>query len=234
MAILDQIMKSQTKKGLMMINLNSYTIISFDQVVQNYLKVFLGSNVYNPTKNEKVQISKVKRIQYSNWGGYLLQKLNDKCSDKNGSGKTQNFLRSTETSPRQGKSGTTSQPPIGSLFMDLEPGAIIYEPKVYFSFQRTDMIDISNISFNHNRYSTGSSNQSMGRIRLQLLLDDNTWSNRYNIPNYDRYSNSSTQMTLFSLIFNIEIFGIKLFYNEIDTALADLCSSIKTLTQSVP
>ena len=32
----------------------------------------------------------------------------------------------------------------------------------------------------------------MGRLRIQLLLEDNTWSTRYNIPENDRYNDNST------------------------------------------
>ena len=63
----------------------------------------------------------------------------------------------------------------------------------------------------------------MGRLRIQLLLDDNTWSTRYNIPKNDRYIDSSTTWTLISLIFAEEINGIKILYDEIDTALRDMC-----------
>ena len=38
----------------------------------------------------------------------------------------------------------------------------------------------------------------MGRLRNQLLLEDNTCSLRYNIPKNDRYSNSSTDWTKLS------------------------------------
>ena len=50
----------------------------------------------------------------------------------------------------------------------------------------------------------------MGRFRIQLLLEDNTWSTRYNIPKNDRYSDSSTDRTLVSLNFTQENYGIKL------------------------
>ena len=38
----------------------------------------------------------------------------------------------------------------------------------------------------------------MGRFRIQLLLEDNAWSTRYNIPKNDRYSDTSLDWTLFS------------------------------------
>ena len=50
----------------------------------------------------------------------------------------------------------------------------------------------------------------MVRFRIQLLLEDNTWSTRYNIYKNDRYSDSSTQWTKLSLNFTVEIYAIKL------------------------
>ena len=73
----------------------------------------------------------------------------------------------------------------------------------------------------------------MGRFRIQLLLENNTWSTRYNIPKNDRYSDSSTQWTKLCLNFTQENYGIKLLYNEIDTPHADMCFSNITITQSV-
>ena len=49
----------------------------------------------------------------------------------------------------------------------------------------------------------------MGRFRIQLLLEDNTWSTRYNIPKKDQYSDSSTQWTKLSLNYTIENYGIR-------------------------
>ena len=73
----------------------------------------------------------------------------------------------------------------------------------------------------------------MGRFRIQLLLEDNTWSTRYNVPKNDRYSDSSTRWTKLSLNFTIEIYGIKLIYDEIDTRHADNCFSNIMITRSV-
>ena len=73
----------------------------------------------------------------------------------------------------------------------------------------------------------------MGRIRFQLLLRDNTWSTRYNIPKSDRYSDTSTQWTKLSLNFTVEYYGTKLIYDQIDTPHADMCFSNITITHSV-
>ena len=73
----------------------------------------------------------------------------------------------------------------------------------------------------------------MGRFRIQLLLEDNTWSTRYNIPINDRYNDSSTDWTVLNLFFTEENYGIKLIYDQIDTAHADMCFSNNTKTHSV-
>ena len=43
----------------------------------------------------------------------------------------------------------------------------------------------------------------MGRFRIELLLEDDTRSNRYNIHKNDRWSDTSTDWTLVSLNFNV-------------------------------
>ena len=73
----------------------------------------------------------------------------------------------------------------------------------------------------------------MGWFRIQLLLEDNMWSTRYNIPKNDRYSNSSTQWTLVNLNFTVENYGIKLIYDQIHTPHADMCLSNIMITHSV-
>ena len=72
----------------------------------------------------------------------------------------------------------------------------------------------------------------MGRIRIQLLLKDNTWITRYNMPKKDRYSDSPIEWTLVSLDFTKENYGIKLIQNQLDTTHADMCFSKITTTQS--
>ena len=73
----------------------------------------------------------------------------------------------------------------------------------------------------------------MGCFRIQLLLDDNSWSTRYTIPKKGRYSDTLTVWTLLNLDFTIENYGIKLIYDEIDSAYADMCFSDITITPSV-
>ena len=73
----------------------------------------------------------------------------------------------------------------------------------------------------------------MGRFRIQLLLDDNTWSTRHTILKNDRYSDTSTDWTIIILDFTGENYGKKLIYDQIDTAHTDMCFSNITITHSV-
>ena len=73
----------------------------------------------------------------------------------------------------------------------------------------------------------------MGRLRIQLLSEDNTWSTRYNKAKNDQYSDTSTDWTLVSLNFNVENYGINLIYDEIDTLHTDMYLSNVTITHSV-
>ena len=105
---------------------------------------------------------------------------------------------------------------------------------VFVSCERTDNIQISNIAFYYIRYSISDPDfRAMGRFRIQTLLEDNIWSSRYNIPKNDRYIDTSTDWTLVSLNFTEENYGIGLYYDQIDTAHADMCFPNITITHSV-
>ena len=212
------------------------TLLRFNQTLTNYLKVSVGNDIYNLTKYDKIQLIDTTEIKYPNIGSDLLQKWNIKCNNKNNVSKVGDFIKSTKTNSPTSYSGATSLPPIGNSFIYIETSSNNHgHERVFVSFERTDIIQISNISFYYNRFSilTNNSNKSMGRFIIQLLLEDNTWSTRYNIPKNDRYSNSSTQWTLVNLNFTVENYGIKLIYDQIDTPHADMCFSNITITHSV-
>ena len=158
-----------------------------------------------------------------------------KCSDKNGAGKIQNFGRSTKTNSPTSDSGATSLPPMGDSFMYIETSSNNHGNNVFVSWERTDIAQITNITFYYDRYSILSDDNllSMGRFRFQLLLEVNTWSTRYKISKKGQYSDTSTDWTLVSLNFTVEKYGIKLIYVEIDTTHADICFSNITITRSV-
>ena len=107
--------------------------------------------------------------------------------------------------------------------------------RIFVSWERTDIIQISNTTFYYNRYSilANDSLKSMGRFRIQLLSEDNTWSTQYTIPKNSQYSNSPTEGTLVNLDFTIENYGIKLLLDQIGTPHSDLYFSKITRTHSV-
>ena len=215
--------------------LDKNTILRFNQTLQNYLKVSVGNDTYNLSKFDKKPITDTTIIIYPNTGGYLLQNWIIRCNDKNNNGKIQNFIKSTKTNNPTGFSGGTSLPPIGNSFMYIETSSKNHGNNVFVSFERTDIIQISNITFYYNRFSilTNDSLKSMGRFRVQFLLEDNTWSTRYNKPKNDQYSDTSTEWSLVNLSFTQENYGNKLIYDQIDTPHADMCFSNIIIIHSV-
>ena len=169
--------------------LDKNTILRFNQTLQNYLKVSVGKDTYNLTKYDKIQITDTTIIKNGNAGGYLLPSWRILCNDKNKNGKITNFIGATKTQSPTSDSGATSLPPIGDSFMYIESsGGNHGYDHVFVSFEQTDIIQISNITFYYNRFSilTDDSLESIGGFRIQILLEDNTWSTRYNIPKSDR------------------------------------------------
>ena len=186
------------------------------------------------TKYNKIQLTDITVINVGNSGGYLLPYWKIVCNDKNNSGKIINFIRSTRMNSPTGDSGATSLPPLGAAFMYIETSSNNNRNIVFISFERTDIIQISNITFYYNRFSSSDNNlRGMGRFRIQLLLEDDTWSTQYTIAKNTQYSNTSTDWTLLNLDFTVKNYGIKLIYDQIDTAYADMCFSNITITHSV-
>ena len=174
--------------------LDKNTIVRFSQTLSNYLKVSVGDDTYNLTKYDKIQLTDTTVMKAGNTGGYLLQNWNIKCNDKNNNGKISNFITSTKSNSPTGGSGATSIPAIGTAFMYIETSGRNYgTDNIFCSIERTDIIQISNITFFYNRFSISADNlRSMGRFRIQLLLENNIWTTQYTINKNDRYSNNST------------------------------------------
>ena len=147
-----------------------------------------------------MQLTDTTIIKTGNSGGYLLPSWRIFCNDKNNHGKITNFIRATKTNSPTAKSGATSLPPIGDAFMYIETTSNNNGNNVFVSFERIVIIQITNLTFYYNRFSilTNNNLKAMGRFRIQLLLEDNTWSTRYNIPKNYRYSDNSTEWTLVS------------------------------------
>ena len=174
-------------------------------------------------------------IKYPNNGVYLLQNWNIIANDKNNNAKMTNFIKSTKTNSPTGSSGAMSLPPIGNAFMYIEASGINHGNNTFVSFERTDIIQITNISFYYNRFSilTNDSLKAMGRFRIQSLLEDNTWTTQYTVAKNTQYSNTSTDWTLLNLDFTVENYGIKLIYDQIESPHADMCFSNIMITHSV-
>ena len=88
--------------------------------------------------------------------------------------------------------------------MYIERSATNHGTNVFCGFERTDVIHINKITFYNSRYSRENNHKAIGSFRIQILLEDNTWSTRYIISKNDRYSNSSTDWTLVNSNFTIE------------------------------
>ena len=215
--------------------LDKNTILRFNHRLQNYLKVSVGNVIYNQTKYDEEQITNRTVMRSPNEGKYLVQKWNIIYSDINGKGKLNNIKKSTKTTSPTGQSGASALPPIGDSFMSLETSSGGHGINVYVSFERTDSIQISNVTFFYKRFSilTNDSLKSMGRFRIQLLLDHNTWSTQYTFAKITQYSDNSTNWTLLKTDFTVENYGIRIIYDQIDTAHADMCFSNITITHSV-
>ena len=183
------------------------TILRFNQTLSNYLKVTVGNDTYNLSKYNKIQLTDTTIIKYPNTGGYLLPGWKIFCNNKNNNGKIQDFIKSTKTNSPTGFSGATSLSPIGDAFMYIETsGNNSGSDDVFVSWEKIDIIQITNITFYYNRYSilTNDSKKSMGRFRIQLLLESNTWSMQYTIDKNSQYSDNSNDWTLINLDFTEE------------------------------
>ena len=165
----------------------------------------------------------------------MFKKWNIFCRDENEGGKRSSIVNSTKTNSRTSQSGAKNSSPIGDFFMYLETSSNNQGDKLFVSFKRIDIIQICNKTFYFIRFSILASDslKAMSRFGIQLLLEDISWGTRYNIPKNDRYNDSSTDLTLVSLNFTQESFGIKLFCDHIKTACADMCFGNFTITHSV-
>ena len=216
--------------------LDKNTILRFNETLQNYLKVSVGNHTCNLTKYDKIQLIDITEIKFPNWGGYPQQNWVIICNDFNKNGKIQNFIRSTKTSSGTAHSGAGALPPIGNSFMYIETSSANHGyGRIFVSLERSDIIHITNKTFYYKRFSilTNDSLKAMGRFRIQLLLEDNTWSTQYTIAKNSKYSNSPTEWSLLNLNFTVKNNGIKIIYDQIDTAHADMCFSNITITHSV-
>ena len=153
--------------------LDKNTVLRFIQTLENYLKVYVGNDTYNLTKYDKIQITDTTIIKYPNSGSNRLQQWSIKCNDKINNGKTQNFIKSTKTKSPTRNSGANSLPPLGNAFIYNDTSGNNHGSNVFCSFERINIFQFSAITFCYNRFSilTNGSLKSLGRFRIQLLLD---------------------------------------------------------------
>ena len=106
---------------------------------------------------------------------------------------------------------------------------------LFVKWETTDNIQITKVTFYCNRFSilTHPHLKNMGRFRIQLLLGDDTCSTVYTIAKNTQFNDNSTDWTLLNLFFTQENYGIKLVYDQKDTAHAAMCFSNITITYSV-
>ena len=134
------------------------------------------------------------------------------CNDRNNIGKLQNFIKSSKSNSPTPDSGTTSLPPIGDSFMYIETsGSNHCHERIFVSWERIDIIEITNIAFYYNRFSsvTNDSLESMGRFIIQLVLEDIIWNIQYTIAKNSQHCDNSTDWNLRKLGFVVEIYSIK-------------------------
>ena len=124
---------------------------------------------------------------------------------------------------------------IGNSFIYIEISSNIHGSNVFCGFERTDIIQNSNITLHYTDFPilTIDSLKATGRFRVQLLIEQNVWSVRYRIPKNDQYSNSLTQSTKLGLNFTVENYGFELIYDEIESAHSDMSFSSITKMHSV-
>ena len=86
----------------------------------------------------------------------------------------------------------------------------------YVILERTDIIQITNISFYYNRFSilTDASLKSMGTFKIQLLLEDNTWSAKYHMAKNSNFSPISTEWSLLTLDFTEPHYVTSLYHDK--------------------
>ena len=167
-----------SKKKYIVDELDKNTILRLNGTLQFYLKVSVGNETYSLTKYNKISITDITKIKFPNTSSELLQKWNIYCNNKINQSRKTDLIRSTKTSSPPVESGATSLPPIGDSFMYIETSSNNHSENAYVSFEKSDIIQITEKTFYYNRYSilTHDHLKNMVCLRVQLLLGDDTWS----------------------------------------------------------
>ena len=119
------------------------------------MKVPFRNDKYNLAKYDKIQISETTIMKSTNTGVYLLQNWLKKCNDKKQNVKIQNFVISTKQTTQRAYQEQLLHPKsvMGDAFMFVETSSNIHGNIVFVSWERVDIIQITNISFYCNRFS---------------------------------------------------------------------------------
>ena len=196
------------------------------------MKVNNNNSTYNLQIYKKILLTESSILKNSNTGVHLLPSWRIFCNDRNNNGKINNFIRSTKINSPTSNSGATVIPPIGDSFMYIETGVNNFGSNVFCSWERTDIIQISNIAFYYNRFSIQGDLRSMGRFRIQILSKDNVWLTKFITNNNEQFSTLSSDWIILNLNITDENYGVKFIYDQIDSAHADMCFSNITITHS--
>ena len=86
-------------------------------------------------------------MRFPNTGSSFLQKWKTYCNNKYNQSRINDFIKSTKTNSPTRDSGPSTIPPIGDAFMYIEKTGKNQGNNVYVSFERTDIIQITNIKF---------------------------------------------------------------------------------------
>ena len=128
--------------------LDKNTILRFNQTLENHLKVSVGSETYNLTKYDKIQLTDVTIIRAGNTGRDALPHWKILGNNKSGYFKANNFIKTTRSNSPTNDSGAMSLTPIGSAFMYIESSANNSgNDNVFVSWERIDVIQITKITF---------------------------------------------------------------------------------------
>ena len=123
------------------------TILRFNQTLENYLKVSVGSDTYNLTIYDKIRLVDITFIKHGN-GAYLLPRWKVVCKNKNNIGLPTIFIRATKTVSPTSQSGATVLPPFGNAFIYIETSSNNHgHERVFVSWERTDIIHLLKLLF---------------------------------------------------------------------------------------
>ena len=208
-----------------------------DDSNDRYLQVHVQNVPYNLQIYNKTQIIDTTKLIYPNSGNDLLQNWKIICNIRHGEGKPDDFIKSTKTKSPTGQSGATSLPSKGNCFMYIETSGSNYgrsSDDVFVSFERTDIVHMSNITFYHNRFSTSiPDKKNMGRIDIQLLRNG-VWKTEFAIEKDTNFSVDESSWTLLNMdIISQPNYVIKIVYSGMNSAHADMDFSDNNITHTI-